>query len=69
MLNITGDIQKNIYSLISFKIDSVLSLFMLALKLLIYFSLYQYQNLGVNLEKLYNVMVDLACDLQVRYKK
>ncbi|KAF1583024.1 UNVERIFIED_CONTAM: DNA polymerase nu, partial [Eudyptes pachyrhynchus] len=30
----------------------------------IYF--YQYQNLGVNLEKLYNVMMDLAHDLQVQ---
>ncbi|NXT43550.1 DPOLN polymerase, partial [Pelecanoides urinatrix] len=28
--------------------------------------LYQYQNLGVNLEKLYNVMMDLAHDLQVQ---
>lgn len=38
MLNITGDIQKNIYSLISFKIDSVLSLFMLALDLFFFIS-------------------------------
>ncbi|NXA18245.1 DPOLN polymerase, partial [Ibidorhyncha struthersii] len=30
------------------------------------FFLYQYQNLGVNLEKLYNVMMDLAHDLQVQ---
>ncbi|NXJ41616.1 DPOLN polymerase, partial [Ciconia maguari] len=35
------------------------------LKLLIIY-LYQYQNLGVNLEKLYNVMMDLAHDLQVQ---
>ncbi|NXI93491.1 DPOLN polymerase, partial [Psophia crepitans] len=28
--------------------------------------LYQYQNLGVNLEKLYNVMMDLARDLQAQ---
>ncbi|NXR00252.1 DPOLN polymerase, partial [Sagittarius serpentarius] len=28
--------------------------------------LYQYQNLGVNLEKLYNVMMDLAHDLQIQ---
>ncbi|NXW03649.1 DPOLN polymerase, partial [Fregetta grallaria] len=34
------------------------------LKLFIY--LYQYQNLGVNLENLYNVMMDLAHDLQVQ---
>lgn len=29
----------------------------------------QYQNLGANLEKLYNVMMDLAHDLQVRKRK
>lgn len=31
--------------------------------------LYQYQNLGVNLEKLYNIMMDLADGLKVRHKK
>ncbi|NWQ92049.1 DPOLN polymerase, partial [Burhinus bistriatus] len=31
-----------------------------------FFYLYQYQNLGVNLEKLYNVMMDLAHELQVQ---
>ncbi|NXL48018.1 DPOLN polymerase, partial [Podilymbus podiceps] len=31
-----------------------------------FFNLYQYQNVGVNLEQLYNVMMDLAHDLQVQ---
>lgn len=49
--------------------DSILNVFMLALKLLCFFYLYQYQNLGVDLENLYNVMMDLTHDLKVRYKK
>lgn len=43
---------------------------MLAIKLLFFFIyLCQYQNLGVNLEKLYNIMMDLADGLKVRHKK
>ncbi|NWZ75640.1 DPOLN polymerase, partial [Poecile atricapillus] len=34
--------------------------------LIFFFYLYQYQNLGVNLEKLYNVMVDLAHGLKAQ---
>lgn len=49
--------------------NSILNVFMLALKLLWFFYLYQYQNLGVDLENLYNVMMDLTHDLKVRYKK
>ncbi|KFR10863.1 DNA polymerase nu, partial [Opisthocomus hoazin] len=44
--------------------NASVSTFKLLIFVLIY--LYQYQNLGVNLEKLYKVMMDLAHDLQVQ---
>ncbi|NXC41068.1 DPOLN polymerase, partial [Penelope pileata] len=37
-----------------------------SVSILLFFFFYQYQNLGVNLEKLYNVMMSLAHDLQVQ---
>lgn len=66
VLNITGDKYKKIYlnSLIPFKIGSILNILILKV-----FFFYQYQNLGVNLAKLYTVMADLTHDLQVRFGK
>lgn len=69
MLDIAWDTQKNV--LIEFNpFKNITNIFMLALTPDVFKFIYnQYQNLGANLEKLYNVMMDLAHDLQVRKRK
>lgn len=68
---LTKHIQKStLLQFIPLKKGNTLSIFV-STKVtdLFFIYLYQYQNLGVNLEKLYNVMMDLTQGLKVRQQE